>query len=52
MMKTNPNSRLEVWGSKYINEPRRRQDKDKCAVIIQIEPTPDPDGFMVEVLDV
>lgn len=51
MIKQIKGSRIEVWNSKYINYPDKRNDDDKNAVIHQIECTVDPDVFIVEVCD-
>ena len=44
-------SRLEIWGANYINNPKIREEKDKNARIVQIEPSGTQDFFMVEVID-
>lgn len=49
MTKTKANSRIEIWSAKYINFPDERKSKDKTATIIQIEPIPNMDAFIVEV---
>lgn len=51
MIKRLVKSRIEIWQVKYINAPEERQDADKHAIIEQIEPTGNPDNFIVEVYD-
>ena len=43
-------SRLEIWGANYINNPKIREEKDKNARVVQIEPS-GAQGFLVEVID-
>lgn len=49
MIKRSKNSRIEIWGTRYINDPGKRREEDEKAVIYQIEGTTDPDNFIVEV---
>lgn len=44
-------SRLEIWGVDYINNPKIREEKNKNASVVQIEPSGTQDFFMVEVID-
>lgn len=45
------NSRIEIWGGRYINNyNNRRTEKDKNARIVQIEHG-DGDDYIVEILD-
>ncbi len=50
MKQTNPKSRLEIWGTRYINDPDERYDNDKRAKAIQIESTDKGDNYIVEVI--
>lgn len=50
MFKTNIGSRIEVWSSRYINDIDVRDDKDKDAIILQIERGSNGD-YIVEVID-
>lgn len=45
------NSRIEIWGRSYINNPVIRNEKDKNMKIVQIEPSGRGDDFIVEVID-
>jgi len=44
-------SRLEIWGVDYINNPKIREEKNKNARVVQIEPSGTQNFFMVEVID-
>lgn len=50
MRKSNPDSRIEVWESDYVNRIYRAL-KDVNADIIQIEPGSKEDHYIVEVVD-
>lgn len=50
MKKSTPNSRIEVWGGEYINNPPRRQAGDRNVDIVQIEPSHVKDEYIVEVV--
>lgn len=50
MKKTDSNSTIEIWGRKYINYPEIREPADINKVIIQVEPTADPDTYIVEAI--
>jgi hypothetical protein len=49
MRKSCINSRIEVWSVNYINDLKRRNDKDRTVDIIQIEPSNVPNDYIVEV---
>lgn len=51
MTKTKANSRIEIWNTKYINNPNLRRAEDEHATIIQIEPVSNnvTENFIVEV---
>ena len=44
-------SRLEIWGANYIDNPNIRDEKDKNARVVQIEPSGTQYFYMVEVID-
>lgn len=44
-------SRLEIWSAEYINNQKIREEKDKNARVVQIEPSGKQDFFMVEVIE-
>lgn len=50
MIRTFKNSRIEILGSRYINDYSRREPEDKDAVIQQIEPGGNGD-YIVEITD-
>lgn len=45
------NSRIEIWGRDYINNPVIREEKDKNVKIVQIEPSGREDDYIVEIVD-
>ena len=53
MVKTDPKSRIEIWGSAYINDrdAGTRKKEDKNVDILQIEPGNCPDDYIVEVVE-
>lgn len=51
MHKTFVDSRIEIWGSKYINQKASRNLEDKDAVIIQMERGANDYDYIVELLD-
>ena len=51
MIKSNKDSKIEVWGTSYINEPEKRSEADKNSVIIQIEQGDKDDNYIVEVIN-
>ena len=53
MVKTDPKSRIEIWGSAYINDrdAGTRKEEDKNVDILQIEPGNSPDDYMVEIVE-
>lgn len=50
MRKSNPDSRIEVWESDYVNGLQRVLE-DVNVDIIQIEPGSKEDHYIVEVVD-
>ena len=50
MIRTRNDSRIEIWGSMYINKVMTRTDDDDNAVVIQAEHA-DNDNFIVEIVD-
>lgn len=51
MKKTDSNSTLEIWGSKYINHPETREPEDVNKIILQVEPAMGADTYIVEVIN-
>lgn len=51
MKRIYPDSRVEIWGGKYLNNPSIREYKDKTARVVQIEPGSEPGNYIVEVID-
>lgn len=51
MIKIASSSRIEIWGDYYINDPSKRAEGDREAVIVQIEHA-EGCNYMVEVLRV
>lgn len=49
MIKRFKDSRMEIWSCGYIDNPEKRREQDRKAVIYQIEGTGDPEMFIVEV---
>ena len=49
MKKSIKESRIEVWGTNYINKVEIRERKDKEMDIVQIEATKDTSNFIVEI---
>lgn len=47
------NSRIEIWGTNYINRANgiKRTEEDESARIIQIQTTLNEDDYIVEVVD-
>lgn len=54
MQRTRKNSRIEIWGYEYINNPSKREPNDRDVLILQIETAVghvDNLNFIVEVID-
>ena len=51
MVPIRTDSRIEIWGIRYINNGERRFDVDKNVKIIQIERGTSEDDYIVEVVD-
>ena len=49
MIKRFKGSRIEIWGTRYINNSENRREEDKKAIIYQIESVGDSENFIVEV---
>lgn len=49
MIKRFKNSKIAIWSDRYINNPEKRREEDKKAVIYQIESVGDSVSFIVEV---
>lgn len=50
MKRTREDSRIEIWGTRYINDIEYRGLEDKDLQVIQIEPLGDPGDYIVEVI--
>ena len=50
MKRTREDSRIEIWGTNYINSIDARYPDDQDAQIIQIEPSSNPGDYIVEVV--
>ena len=50
MKKSKELSRIEIWSNDYINDLDVREEEDKNAKIIQIEPGSSEGDYIVEVL--
>lgn len=50
MIKTMRNSRIEVWGHKYINHPASRNENDVDVIVVQAEPLNEAADCIVEVV--
>lgn len=50
MIKTRKDSKIEVWGITYINNPHKRIASDMNKEIVQIEPVTNG-NYIVEVIE-
>ena len=50
MKRTREDSRIEIWGARYINNVDARYPEDRDLVIIQIEPSRTSGDYIVEVV--
>lgn len=50
MKRTREDSRIEIWGMRYINIVEARDPEDRDLVIIQIEHAMTTDDYIVEVV--
>ena len=50
MKRTREDSRIEIWGARYINVIEDRHPEDQGLKVIQIEPTGCHDDYIVEVV--
>lgn len=51
MKRTREDSRIEIWSTQYINYIEDRYPEDQDTQIIQIEPSGNPDDYIVEVVE-
>jgi len=50
MVKIFKKSTIEVWCTDYINNPKKRAEKDKDAVVVQLEASSTAKNYIVEVM--
>ena len=50
MKRTREDSRIEIWGARYINVIEDRHPEDRDAQIVQIEPAGKDREFIVEIV--
>lgn len=51
MKRTHEHSWIELWSLKYINDPKVRAPEDRNKRVVQIEPSHNPNTYMVEVVE-